>query len=91
MNIFAVDPRANPAEGGVPESKNLTSLKEVAAQIYMVSKKEGFQPGCGGASPCAMLEEFHRVQSPVHRVSARFRRTSLSGTGSPLYLCLTKR
>jgi len=40
MNIFAVDPGANPAEGGVPESKNLTPLKEVAAQIYMVSKKD---------------------------------------------------
>lgn len=40
MNIFAVDPRANPAEGGVPESKNLTPLKEVAAQIFMVSKKD---------------------------------------------------
>lgn len=40
MNIFAVDPKANPAEGGVPESKNLTPLKEVAAQIFMVSKKD---------------------------------------------------
>jgi hypothetical protein len=40
MNIFAVDPTASPAEGGVPESKNLTPLKEVAAQIYMVSKKD---------------------------------------------------
>jgi hypothetical protein len=40
MNIFAVDPKASPAEGGVPESKNLTPLKEVAAQILMVSKKD---------------------------------------------------
>ena len=40
MNIFAVDPKANPAEGGVPESKNLTPLKDVAAQIFMVSKKD---------------------------------------------------
>lgn len=40
MNIFAVDPQAPATEGGVPESKNLTPLKEVAAQIFMVSKKD---------------------------------------------------
>lgn len=40
MNIFAVDPKANPAEGGVPQSKNLTPLKDVAAQIFMVSKRD---------------------------------------------------
>ena len=40
MNIFAVDPRANLADGGVPASKNLTPLKKVAAQIYMASKKD---------------------------------------------------
>lgn len=40
MNIFAVDPQAPATEEGVPESKNLTPLKEVAAQIFMVSKKD---------------------------------------------------
>lgn len=39
MNIFSVDPSAK-AEGEVPPSKNLTPLKEVTAQIYMVSKKD---------------------------------------------------
>ncbi len=38
MNIFAVDPMAK-ATKGVPESRNITPLQEVAAQIYMVSKK----------------------------------------------------
>lgn len=40
MNIYSVDPQATAGEGGVPESKNLTPLKDVAAQIYMVSKKD---------------------------------------------------
>jgi dipeptidyl aminopeptidase/acylaminoacyl peptidase len=40
MNIFAVDPQAEAKDGGVPESKNLTPLKDVAAQIIMVSKKD---------------------------------------------------
>jgi dipeptidyl aminopeptidase/acylaminoacyl peptidase len=40
MNIFAVDPQGKAGDGGVPESMNLTPLKEVAAQIYMVSKKD---------------------------------------------------
>jgi dipeptidyl aminopeptidase/acylaminoacyl peptidase len=40
MNIFAVDPQAPATGEGVPESKNLTPLKEVAAQIFMVSKKD---------------------------------------------------
>lgn len=39
MNIFAVDPMAKVATG-VPESRNLTPLKEVTAQIYMVSRKD---------------------------------------------------
>lgn len=39
MNIFAVDPTANVAKG-VPESRNLTPLKEVTAQIQMVSRKD---------------------------------------------------
>ncbi|ATN05387.1 S9 family peptidase [Chryseobacterium indologenes] len=39
MNIFAVDPMAK-ATKGVPESRNITPLQEVAAQIYMVSKKD---------------------------------------------------
>ncbi|WP_353145912.1 S9 family peptidase [Chryseobacterium sp.] len=39
VNIFAVDPLAK-ATKGVPESRNLTPLTEVTAQIYMVSKKD---------------------------------------------------
>ncbi|MBB6330366.1 dipeptidyl aminopeptidase/acylaminoacyl peptidase [Chryseobacterium sediminis] len=39
MNIFAVDPMAK-VTSGVPESRNLTPLKEVTAQIYMVSRKD---------------------------------------------------
>ncbi|MBK6364830.1 MAG: prolyl oligopeptidase family serine peptidase [Saprospiraceae bacterium] len=39
INIFAVDPMASAnAETGVPESRNLTPLKEVTAQIYDVSR-----------------------------------------------------
>ncbi|WP_213279588.1 alpha/beta fold hydrolase [Chryseobacterium indologenes] len=38
MNIFAVDPMAK-VTTGVPESRNITPLKEVTAQIYMVSRK----------------------------------------------------
>ncbi|MDR6370203.1 dipeptidyl aminopeptidase/acylaminoacyl peptidase [Chryseobacterium bernardetii] len=39
MNIFAVDPMAKVAKG-VPESRNITPLKDVTAQIYMVSRKD---------------------------------------------------
>ncbi|WP_228412797.1 S9 family peptidase [Chryseobacterium sp. G0162] len=39
MNIFAVDPMAK-ATNGVPESRNLTPINEVRAQIYMVSRKD---------------------------------------------------
>lgn len=39
MNIFAVDPMAK-ADKGVPESRNLTPLNEVTAQIQMVSRKD---------------------------------------------------
>ncbi|SMO64935.1 Dipeptidyl aminopeptidase/acylaminoacyl peptidase [Chryseobacterium rhizoplanae] len=39
MNIFAVDPMAK-VTTGAPESRNLTPLKEVTAQIYMVSRKD---------------------------------------------------
>lgn len=39
INIFAVDPMASAnAETGVPESRNLTPLKDVTAQIYDVSR-----------------------------------------------------
>jgi dipeptidyl aminopeptidase/acylaminoacyl peptidase len=38
INVFAVDPMAAAAEGGVPESRNLTPREEVAAQIYAVSQ-----------------------------------------------------
>jgi dipeptidyl aminopeptidase/acylaminoacyl peptidase len=38
MNIFAVDPMAK-VTSGVPESRNITPLKDVTAQIYMVSRK----------------------------------------------------
>ncbi|WP_426482697.1 S9 family peptidase [Chryseobacterium sp. R2ACT005] len=39
MNIFAVDPMAK-ITTGVPESRNITPLKDVTAQIYMVSRKD---------------------------------------------------
>lgn len=39
INIFAVDPMAK-VTNGVPEARNLTPLKEVAAQIYMASRKD---------------------------------------------------
>ncbi len=39
MNIFAVDPMAK-ATNGVPASRNITPLKDVTAQIYMVSRKD---------------------------------------------------
>lgn len=38
LNIYAVDPIAGSA-GSVPESRNLTPLKDIAAQIFMVSRK----------------------------------------------------
>lgn len=38
-NVYAVDPNAK-ASNGVPESRNLTPLKDVAAQIFMVSQKD---------------------------------------------------
>jgi dipeptidyl aminopeptidase/acylaminoacyl peptidase len=39
MNIFAVDPLAKAEPNSVPVSRNLTPLKEVSAQINLVSKK----------------------------------------------------
>lgn len=39
MNVFAVEPFTKSTKGGVPESRNLTPLNEVTAQIYMVSRK----------------------------------------------------
>lgn len=39
MNIFAVNPMAKAEAGQVPASKNLTPMKEVTAQINLVSKK----------------------------------------------------
>jgi len=39
MNIFAVDSMAK-AKNGVPESRNLTPLKEVTANIYLASRKD---------------------------------------------------
>ena len=38
INIFAVDPKEQTAEGALPTSRNLTPLKEIRAQIYMVSR-----------------------------------------------------
>jgi dipeptidyl aminopeptidase/acylaminoacyl peptidase len=38
INVFAVDPLAKASENGVPESRNLTPLNEVTAQIYAVSE-----------------------------------------------------
>jgi len=40
VNVFAVDPLASAAANGVPESRNLTPMKEVTAQINLVSKKD---------------------------------------------------
>ena len=40
INVFAVDPLATAAAGSVPDSRNLTPLKEVTAQINLVSKKD---------------------------------------------------
>lgn len=39
FNVFCVDPSA-PAVGAAPESKNLTPLEDVRAQIYDVSRKD---------------------------------------------------
>ncbi|KPE50842.1 alpha/beta hydrolase family protein [Chryseobacterium indologenes] len=39
MNIFAVDPMAK-VTSGVPEARNITPLKDITAQIYMVSRKD---------------------------------------------------
>ncbi|WP_300687391.1 S9 family peptidase [Chryseobacterium sp.] len=39
MNVFAVDPMAK-ATNGVPASRNITPLKEVAVQIYLISRKD---------------------------------------------------
>ncbi|MFM1794363.1 MAG: hypothetical protein RL642_748, partial [Bacteroidota bacterium] len=39
MNVFAVDPNAKSAAGPLPVSRNLTPMKNVAAQIFLVSKK----------------------------------------------------
>ena len=41
MNLFAVDPNAKPAEGeATPESRNLTPLKDVTAQIMHASQND---------------------------------------------------
>ncbi len=40
INIFAVDPMAKAETGKVPESRNLTPMKDIRAQINMVSKKD---------------------------------------------------
>jgi dipeptidyl aminopeptidase/acylaminoacyl peptidase len=37
INVFAVDPMAKASAGAVPESRNLTPLDDVRAQIYNVS------------------------------------------------------
>ena len=39
INIFAVDPTAKAVAGSVPTSRNLTPMKEIAAGINLVSKK----------------------------------------------------
>lgn len=39
VNVFAVNPMDAAADGKVPESRNLTPLKDVTAQINTVSKK----------------------------------------------------
>ena len=38
VNIFAVDPSAPAEKEGVPEARNLTPMKNVTAQIYVVSR-----------------------------------------------------
>lgn len=38
INVFAVNPRSEPTSSGVPESRNLTPLDDVTAQIYHVSQ-----------------------------------------------------
>jgi len=38
VNIFAVDPSAPAGKDGVPEARNLTPMKNVTAQIYVVSR-----------------------------------------------------
>lgn len=40
INVFAVNPLAKAEKGKVPESRNLTPLEEVTAQIFMVSRKD---------------------------------------------------
>jgi dipeptidyl aminopeptidase/acylaminoacyl peptidase len=39
LNIFAVSPNEKVAAGKLPKSRNLTPMKDVAAQIYATSKK----------------------------------------------------
>jgi len=39
MNVFAVDPTSKTAASPFPASRNLTPMKNVAAQIFLVSKK----------------------------------------------------
>ncbi len=39
-NVFAVNPKEQGVDGNVPESRNLTPMKDVAAQIFMVSDKD---------------------------------------------------
>ncbi len=40
FNIYAIDPLAPAADGGVPEARNLTNNEKVRAMIYQVSKKQ---------------------------------------------------
>lgn len=40
INVFAVKPTDKAEKGKVPNSRNLTPVNEVTAQIYMVSKKD---------------------------------------------------
>lgn len=40
INVFAVDPHASVADGELPESRNLTPMPEVAAQLVHVSHKD---------------------------------------------------
>lgn len=40
MNIFAVDPMAEVKDGELPESRNLTPMDEVTAQIYQASEND---------------------------------------------------
>lgn len=41
INIFAVSPYEKVENGKLPESRNLTPFKDIAAQIYATSQKSG--------------------------------------------------